>query len=110
MFLKFFNPMSFFCYNVVYVSKCYSLTFASLVSKTWFDGLPKLSIIGYTLHIKIAVEIFFRFSNKLNAKVCLSFIDKEICGTNIFPIFIKKNRVRIVIAFRSSLFMEIGYI
>ena len=82
--------MSFFCYNLVSFDKSCSLIFDSLASKVWLDSLPKSSIVGYSLHIEIIVDIFLRFSEKLNTKIPLSFIDKGISGTIIFPIFVKK--------------------
>ena len=68
--------------------------FKSLVSTIWFDCLAKFSFVGYSLHIEIIVEILFRFSQKLNTKISLSFIGKEISGTIISPIFIKKTSPR----------------
>ena len=61
-----------------------------LLSKIWFDSVPKFSIIGYSLHIEIIVKILFTFSSKLNAKISLSFTGKEISDTIIFPIIVKK--------------------
>ena len=62
----------------------------SLVSKIWFDSFPKFSIIGYSIHMEIIVENLLRFPQKLNTKISLSFMGKEISSTIIFPIFIKK--------------------
>ena len=65
-----------------------------LLSKIWFDSVPKFSIIGYSLHIEIIVKILFTFSSKLNAKISLSFTGKEISDTIIFPIIVKKTSPR----------------
>ena len=80
----------FFCYNLVSLDKGYSFIFESLVSKIWLDSLPKCSIFGYSLHIEIIAEILLRFSQELNTKIPLYFMGKEISGTIIFPVFIKK--------------------
>ena len=40
--------------------------------------------------MEIIVEKLFRFPQKLNTKISLSFIGKEISSTIIFPVFIKK--------------------
>ena len=82
--------MFFFCYNLVSFNKGYSLISESLVSKIWFDSLSKFSIVSYSLHIEVIVEVLLRFSKKLHAKIPLSFIGKETFGTIMFPIFIKK--------------------
>ena len=74
------------------VTKGYSLTFESSVSKIWFDSLLKFSIIACFLHIEIIVIILLIFSQKLNTKMYLAFIGKEISGTIIFPVFIEKTR------------------
>ena len=52
--------------------------------------MPKFSIVSYSIRIEIVVEILLRFSENLNTSISLSFIDKGILGTIIFPIFIKK--------------------
>ena len=90
MILELFNYIFFFCYNLISVNKDYCLIFGSLFSKIWFDSLPKLSIIGDYRPIEIIVENLFRFSQKVNTKISLSFTGKEISSTIIFPISIKK--------------------
>ena len=62
MILEFLNYMFFFCYNLVSLNKGYSLISESLVSKIWFDIVPKFSIVSYSFHIEVIVEILFRFS------------------------------------------------
>ena len=89
MIFEFFNYIFFFFYNLVSVNKGYFLIFENLVSKIWFDSLPKFPIIGYSLHITIIVENL-KFLQRFSRNISLSFISKEISSTIIFPIFIKK--------------------
>ena len=77
----------------------------SLVSKIWFDSFPKFSIIGYSIHMEIIVENLLRFPQKLNTKISLSFMGKEISSTIIF-LYLLRRRVQVVIAFLSHLFMK----
>ena len=61
MILEFFNYIFFFRYNLVSFNKDYSLIFESIVSNIWLNSLPKNSIVGYSLHIEIIVEIILIF-------------------------------------------------
>ena len=87
MIIEFFNYIFFFYYNLVSINKGYSLIFESLVSKIWFDSVPKFSIISYSLNIQIVAENLLQ---KLSTMISLSFIGKEISSTIIFSILIEK--------------------
>ena len=89
MILEFFNYIFFVItfppstMNIFSSLRVLSVKFDSIVCQN-FLSFSKFSIA------KIISEILLRFSEKVNTKISLCFIGKEIAGTIIFPIFINK--------------------